>query len=283
MRSFVKSWFWWLEVRKPPVAFRNCCVASLSGSLIIFSLQVSPMKLECLTTGKLGNSRKLPVKWWRWAAKAHFEFGFCRLQGQIQTCVLQWLGFPLFTLSTGNFPVFQSIIRVVFHDRRLQYTEHQQLEGWRWNRPGDRILDLGKRSVGMCSVCQWSWFAWKVWCWSKDYLSACVMFQLELLSQKHRTVRLHAVLGRLTAGACHHRLHVNSVFLSWSIADIPMSVGIIDPRANPTQLNTVEFLWDPSKRTSVFIQVLDRQQCFLYLFFKMNLIPHASPRHSACS
>ncbi|KFV03411.1 Alpha-globin transcription factor CP2, partial [Pterocles gutturalis] len=38
-------------------------------------------------------------------------------------------------------------------------------------------------------------------------------------------------------------------------ADIPMSVGIIDPRANPTQLNTVEFLWDPSKRTSVFIQV----------------------------
>ncbi|XP_009869361.1 PREDICTED: transcription factor CP2-like, partial [Apaloderma vittatum] len=35
---------------------------------------------------------------------------------------------------------------------------------------------------------------------------------------------------------------------------IPMSVGIIDPRANPTQLNTVEFLWDPSKRTSVFIQ-----------------------------
>ncbi|XP_076022761.1 transcription factor CP2 isoform X1 [Genypterus blacodes] len=73
----------------------------------------------------------------------------------------------------------KSIIRVVFHDRRLQYTEHQQLEGWRWNRPGDRILDL----------------------------------------------------------------------------DIPMSVGIVDPRSNPTQLNTVEFLWDPSKRTSVFIQV----------------------------
>ncbi|XP_065144945.1 transcription factor CP2-like protein 1 [Paramisgurnus dabryanus] len=36
----------------------------------------------------------------------------------------------------------KSIVRVVFHDRRLQYTEHQQLEGWRWNRPGDRILDL---------------------------------------------------------------------------------------------------------------------------------------------
>ncbi|XP_023410635.1 upstream-binding protein 1 isoform X4 [Loxodonta africana] len=73
----------------------------------------------------------------------------------------------------------KSIIRVVFHDRRLQYTEHQQLEGWRWNRPGDRLLDL----------------------------------------------------------------------------DIPMSVGIIDTRTNPSQLNAVEFLWDPAKRTSAFIQV----------------------------
>uniref|UniRef100_A0A8C0C812 Grh/CP2 DB domain-containing protein n=1 Tax=Balaenoptera musculus TaxID=9771 RepID=A0A8C0C812_BALMU len=78
-----------------------------------------------------------------------------------------------------NGKLVKSIFRVVFHDRRLQYTEHQQLEGWRWNRPGDRILDI----------------------------------------------------------------------------DIPMSVGIIDPRANPNQLNTVEFLWDPAKRTSVFIQV----------------------------
>uniref|UniRef100_UPI00398EEDC5 transcription factor CP2-like protein 1 n=1 Tax=Pristiophorus japonicus TaxID=55135 RepID=UPI00398EEDC5 len=73
----------------------------------------------------------------------------------------------------------KSIIRVVFHDRRLQYTEHQQLEGWRWSRPGDRILDI----------------------------------------------------------------------------DIPLSVGILEPRANPMQLNTIEFLWDPAKRTSVFVQV----------------------------
>ncbi|KAH0627214.1 hypothetical protein JD844_002703 [Phrynosoma platyrhinos] len=72
----------------------------------------------------------------------------------------------------------KSIIRVVFHDRRLQYTEHQQLEGWKWNRPGDRLLDL----------------------------------------------------------------------------DIPMSVGVIDIKTNPSQLNAVEFLWDPGKRTSAFIQ-----------------------------
>ena len=43
-----------------------------------------------------------------------------------------------------NGKLVKSIFRVVFHDRRLQYTEHQQLEGWRWNRPGDRILDIGK-------------------------------------------------------------------------------------------------------------------------------------------
>ncbi|XP_035286440.1 upstream-binding protein 1-like isoform X2 [Anguilla rostrata] len=75
--------------------------------------------------------------------------------------------------------VVKSIVRVVFHDRRLQYMEHQQLEGWKWNRPGDRLLDM----------------------------------------------------------------------------DIPLSVGIIDPKTNPSQLNAVEFLWDLSKRASVFVQV----------------------------
>ncbi|XP_053120638.1 transcription factor CP2-like protein 1 [Hemicordylus capensis] len=75
--------------------------------------------------------------------------------------------------------LLKSVVRVIFHDRRLQYTEHQQLEGWRWNRPGDRILDI----------------------------------------------------------------------------DIPMSVGILEPHIHPTLLNTVEFIWDPTKRTSVFVQV----------------------------
>ncbi|KAF7663409.1 hypothetical protein LDENG_00210840 [Lucifuga dentata] len=73
----------------------------------------------------------------------------------------------------------KSVVRVVFHDRRLQYMEHQQLEGWRWNRPGDRILDI----------------------------------------------------------------------------DIPMSVGIAEPCAHPLHLNTIEFLWDPVKNGSVFIQI----------------------------
>ncbi|CAD7670600.1 unnamed protein product [Nyctereutes procyonoides] len=77
-----------------------------------------------------------------------------------------------------NTKYVKSIIQVVFHDRRLQYTEHQRLEGWQRSRPGHRILDI----------------------------------------------------------------------------DIPPSVGILDPRASPTQLNAVEFLWDPSKRATAFIQ-----------------------------
>ncbi|XP_076023942.1 transcription factor CP2-like protein 1 isoform X2 [Genypterus blacodes] len=73
----------------------------------------------------------------------------------------------------------KSVVRVVFHDRRLQYMEHQQLEGWKWNRPGDRILDI----------------------------------------------------------------------------DVPLSVGVAEPRTDSLQLNTIEFLWDPLKNASVFIQV----------------------------
>ncbi|XP_038609896.1 transcription factor CP2-like protein 1 isoform X2 [Tachyglossus aculeatus] len=75
--------------------------------------------------------------------------------------------------------LLKSVVRVVFHDRRLQYTEQQQLEGWRWSRPGDRILDI----------------------------------------------------------------------------DIPLSVGLLDPQVLSSLLNTVEFLWDPAKRTSLFLQV----------------------------
>ncbi|KAM4692431.1 transcription factor CP2-like protein 1 [Rhinophrynus dorsalis] len=75
--------------------------------------------------------------------------------------------------------LIKSVVRVVFHDRRLQYSERQQLESWQLSHPGDRILDI----------------------------------------------------------------------------DIPLSVGVIDPLVNPNTLNTIEFLWDPSKRTSVFVQV----------------------------
>ena len=39
------------------------------------------------------------------------------------------------------------------------------------------------------------------------------------------------------------------------LVDIPMSVGIVEPKTHPSQLNAAEFLWDMNKRTSVFVQV----------------------------
>lgn len=39
------------------------------------------------------------------------------------------------------------------------------------------------------------------------------------------------------------------------LADIPLSVGILEPCSDPLHLNTIEFLWDPLKNASVFIQV----------------------------
>lgn len=36
----------------------------------------------------------------------------------------------------------RNIVRVVFHDRRLQFMEREQLATWRQTRPGERILDI---------------------------------------------------------------------------------------------------------------------------------------------
>ncbi|XP_004225848.2 transcription factor CP2 [Ciona intestinalis] len=79
----------------------------------------------------------------------------------------------------GTLKHVKSQLRVVFHDRRLQYTEYEQFQNWKFNRPGDRLLNI----------------------------------------------------------------------------DIPMSVGVIQPREHPEQLNLVEFIWDVEKEASVFIQV----------------------------
>ncbi|KAM8945251.1 transcription factor CP2-like protein 1 [Pelodytes ibericus] len=108
-----------------------------------------------------------------------------KLQEETLTYLNQGQSYEIRMLSNwkgvGEIPesrrLIKTVVRVVFHDRRLQYSERQQLESWQLSHPGDRILDI----------------------------------------------------------------------------DIPLSVGVIDPLLNT--LNTIEFMWDPSKRTSVFIQV----------------------------
>lgn len=110
------------------------------------------------------------------ASKVHEETLTYLNQGQAYEIKLKKLrDFP----NPGPTKFVKSSLRVVFHDRRLQYTEHQQLEGWKFSRPGDRLVNI----------------------------------------------------------------------------DIPMSVGILQPRQPPNLLNFVEFMWDVEKQTSVYIQV----------------------------
>ncbi|XP_045633727.1 transcription factor CP2-like protein 1 isoform X5 [Ursus americanus] len=67
---------------------------------------------------------------------------------QGQSYEVRMLCDPKLSDATQWARLVKSVVRVVFHDRRLQYTEQQQLDGWRWSRPGDRILDIGEPEAG---------------------------------------------------------------------------------------------------------------------------------------
>lgn len=83
------------------------------------------------------------------------------------------------TAVSNNIRPPQSIIRVVFHDRRLQYTEYQQLEGWRWSRPGDRILDIGESTqpAPLDASATWAFFVGATWInahWEAQHGATCM-------------------------------------------------------------------------------------------------------------
>ncbi|ESO86835.1 hypothetical protein LOTGIDRAFT_128306 [Lottia gigantea] len=59
-------------------------------------------------------------------------------QGQSYEIKLKKLG----DLSNSHGKLLKSLVRVHFHERRLQYMEKQQIETWKQNRPGERILDI---------------------------------------------------------------------------------------------------------------------------------------------
>ena len=51
--------------------------------------------------------------------------------------------------------LFQSTIRICFHERRLQYTEREQILAWQRARPGERLLEVDvPLSYGMVDVYQ---------------------------------------------------------------------------------------------------------------------------------
>lgn len=37
---------------------------------------------------------------------------------------------------------FQSVIRICFHERRLQFSEREQMSLWQSERPGERIVEV---------------------------------------------------------------------------------------------------------------------------------------------
>ncbi|XP_021361902.1 transcription factor CP2-like [Mizuhopecten yessoensis] len=59
-------------------------------------------------------------------------------QGQSYEIKLKKLG----DLSDMQGKCLRSVVKVCFHERRLQYMEKEQLESWKQLRPGERIMDI---------------------------------------------------------------------------------------------------------------------------------------------
>lgn len=59
-------------------------------------------------------------------------------QGQSYEIKLKKLG----DLSNCRGKMMRSIIKICFHERRLQYMEREQLQIWQSSRPGEKILDI---------------------------------------------------------------------------------------------------------------------------------------------
>jgi transcription factor CP2-like protein len=59
-------------------------------------------------------------------------------QGQSYEIKLKKLG----DLSTCRGKIMKSVIKICFHERRLQYMEREQMQIWQSSRPGERILGI---------------------------------------------------------------------------------------------------------------------------------------------
>nr|CAG4641075.1 EOG090X0AJ3 [Eulimnadia texana] len=72
-------------------------------------------------------------------------------QGQPYEIKMKKLG----DLSNFRGKVLRSVVRLCFHERRLQYMEREQIEAWRLSRPGDRIVEIDvPLSYGIYDVIQ---------------------------------------------------------------------------------------------------------------------------------
>ncbi|XP_018903813.2 transcription factor CP2-like protein 1 isoform X2 [Bemisia tabaci] len=70
-------------------------------------------------------------------------------QGQSYEIKLKKLG----DLTGFRGKILKSVVRVMFHDRRLQYTEREQMANWRATHPSDRLLEVDlPLSYGICDL-----------------------------------------------------------------------------------------------------------------------------------
>jgi transcription factor CP2-like protein len=74
-------------------------------------------------------------------------------QGQSYEIKLKKLG----DLSSCRGKMMKSVVKICFHERRLQYMEREQMHIWQSSRPGERILDIDiPLSYGLIHVNQTS-------------------------------------------------------------------------------------------------------------------------------
>ncbi|XP_068147743.1 putative uncharacterized protein DDB_G0282129 isoform X1 [Drosophila tropicalis] len=72
-------------------------------------------------------------------------------QGQSYEIKLKKIG----DLSLYRDKILKSVIKICFHERRLQFMEREQMQQWQQSRPGDRIIEVDvPLSYGLCHVSQ---------------------------------------------------------------------------------------------------------------------------------
>ncbi|XP_049308823.1 transcription factor CP2-like protein 1 isoform X2 [Bactrocera dorsalis] len=72
-------------------------------------------------------------------------------QGQSYEIKLKKIG----DLSFYRDKILKSVIKICFHERRLQFMEREQMQQWQASRPGERIIEVDvPLSYGLCHVSQ---------------------------------------------------------------------------------------------------------------------------------
>ncbi|XP_042223597.1 transcription factor CP2-like protein 1 [Homarus americanus] len=122
-------------------------------------------------------------------------------QGQSYEIKVKKLG----DLTSCKGKLYHSVIRVCFHERRLQYMERQQLDSWRQMRPGERILEVDiplsygvfdvKQDSNSLNMCEFDWDPTKeVGVYIKVGPCYCLLLLLY--------VYLNRILYRILRGLC---------------------------------------------------------------------------------